>query len=441
MKLNPKAEPKNGGGDGGGRGGFLAGVWLLWKGRRRLAASAWGVFGRLDIISVAEGKIIPSGKVKEIQPYDRGVVGSILVAEGQLVGEGQALITFDQAQTMADEARLEAELRLAEPRRRRRQVLAGLLMMPGRQPDGYVRSHPGLGGDEENGGRLLEEYSAIASRLEALGSRVSERRAELAANQAAITGFEESIPLAEERAGALRSLYERNLVGMNEHHSVKEHLIELTQGLESARHVSGQLSAAAAAAESELAAYRSESLAGALSELDELARQEAAITQELAKARDLRSKQTLYSPVRGTVKGLLANTVGGVVSPGQVLMEIVPLGEVLEVEAFLGNQDIGYVKAGQPAEVKVATFPFTKYGVINAVVSNVADDATVDEKLGLVYRVRLELASGSIMVDGEETPLLPGMAVSAEIATGKRRVIEYVLAPLLRMKDESIRER
>ena len=122
-------------------------------------------------------------------------------------------------------------------------------------------------------------------------------------------------------------------------------------------------------------------------------------------------------------------------------MEVVPLGEILEVEAFLGNKDIGYVRAGQSAEVKVTTFPFTKYGIINAKVSMVADDATVDEKLGLVYRVRLELTKNSIMVDGQETPLLPGMAVSAEIATGKRRVIEYVLAPLLRMKNESIRER
>jgi hemolysin D len=122
-------------------------------------------------------------------------------------------------------------------------------------------------------------------------------------------------------------------------------------------------------------------------------------------------------------------------------MEIVPVGEILEVEAFIGNQDIGYVRAGQKAEVKVATFPFTKYGVIDAEVAQVAEDATVDEKQGLIYRSRLVLAKSSLMVNGRETPLLPGMAVSAEIATDQRRLIEFFLAPLLRMKDESLRER
>jgi hemolysin D len=111
------------------------------------------------------------------------------------------------------------------------------------------------------------------------------------------------------------------------------------------------------------------------------------------------------------------------------------------VEAFVSNQDIGYVRAGQSAEIKIHTFPFTKYGVINAQVENVAEDATVDEKLGLIYRTRLVMEKNTIMVSGQEVPLLPGMAVSAEIATDKRRLIEFFLAPLLRMKDESLRER
>jgi hemolysin D len=191
----------------------------------------------------------------------------------------------------------------------------------------------------------------------------------------------------------------------------------------------------------QLEAFKSESLAKALTDLDEYASQVEALEQELVKIKDLGSKQVLYSPVRGTVKGLQTNTVGGVVSSAQVLMEIVPLEEILEVEAFLGNQDIGYVRVGQSAEVKVATFPFTKYGVINAEVTMVAEDATADENLGLIYRIRLRLEKNYIVVDGKETLLLPGMAVSAEIVTEKQRAIEYILTPLLRIKDESLRER
>jgi hemolysin D len=122
-------------------------------------------------------------------------------------------------------------------------------------------------------------------------------------------------------------------------------------------------------------------------------------------------------------------------------MEIVPLGETLMVEAFLGNQDIGYVREGQSVEIKVATFPFTKYGVIEGKVEHVAEDATVDEKLGLIYRILITLEKNSILVNGKEEPLLPGMSVSAEINTDKRRLIEYILSPIIRMKDESLRER
>jgi hemolysin D len=292
-----------------------------------------------------------------------------------------------------------------------------------------------------NGQRLLEEYKTIATQIENLEAQVLERTSELNSIIPIIEQYRESIPLTEQRLKAMETLYNKKMVGMNEYLSIKEHQIELHKGLESQEHRLEQVQASIESAAKQLAAYRAESLAKALTDLDELTRQAEAIDQELAKVRDLRGKQILYSPVKGTIKGLQANTVGGVVSPGQVLMEVVPLDAVLEVEAFLSNKDIGYVRPGQSAEIKVATFLFTKYGVINAEVSTVADDATEVENRGLLYRVRLKLEKSSIYVDGRDRPLLPGMEVSAEIAIGKRRVIEYILDPVLRMKDESIRER
>lgn len=228
---------------------------------------------------------------------------------------------------------------------------------------------------------------------------------------------------------------------MNEYLSLEEERLRQFHSLEAEKARAVQLEAAIRAVEKQIEAQRAQSLSDILNELADFNRQCESINQELAKVRDLSSKQVLHAPVAGTVKGLVANTVGGVVEPAQVLMELVPLGETLEVESFVSNNDIGYVKAGQSAEVKINTFPFTKYGVTDAHVANVAEDATVDEKLGLIYRTRLVLAKNTIMVGGKEVPLLPGMAVSAEIATDKRRLIEFFLAPLLRMKDESLRER
>ena len=190
-----------------------------------------------------------------------------------------------------------------------------------------------------------------------------------------------------------------------------------------------------------MAAQRAKGLSDVLGQADDLRRQRKSLEQEVAKLRDTGAKMVLSSPVDGTVKGLNVHTVGGVVDGVEVLMEIVPLHERLEVEAFVGNEDIGYVREGQTAEVKIHTFPFTRYGVIRATVESVARDATVDEKLGLVYRARLGLEENVMLVDGKLVQLIPGMAVTAEIATGERRLIEFFLAPLLRAKRESLRER
>jgi hemolysin D len=141
------------------------------------------------------------------------------------------------------------------------------------------------------------------------------------------------------------------------------------------------------------------------------------------------------------VQELTVNTVGGVVTDAQQLMLIVPDEVQLEVEVFLENKDIGFVEEGMPAEIKVHTFPFTKYGLIGGEVTMISDDATVDEQRGLIYGMQLAMAKNTIGVNGKSVKLMPGMAVTAEVQTGKRRVIEFFMAPLLRHKQESIRER
>ena len=150
---------------------------------------------------------------------------------------------------------------------------------------------------------------------------------------------------------------------------------------------------------------------------------------------------TLTAPVDGTVQQLAVRTVGGVVTPAQALMVIVPKDDALEVEAFLENKDIGFVNAGQAAEVKIETFPFTKYGTIPARLTQVSHDAINDEKRGLIYSTRAKLARATVQVEDKTVNLSAGMAVSLEIKTGKRRVIEYFLSPLLQHGSESLRER
>ena len=177
-----------------------------------------------------------------------------------------------------------------------------------------------------------------------------------------------------------------------------------------------------------------------LAEIADLRQRLAALDEELVKARDRDTRHRLSAPVAGRVQELAVSTVGGVVTPAQHLMLLVPDEEQLEVEVFLHNKDIGFVREAMPAEIKIHTFPFTRYGVIDAQVSTISNDAIVDDQRGLVYSMHLTMAKNTMAVKGKEVKLMPGMAVTAEVKTGKRRVIQFFLAPLLKAGKESIRE-
>ena len=165
------------------------------------------------------------------------------------------------------------------------------------------------------------------------------------------------------------------------------------------------------------------------------------LAQELAKAASRHRQQVLVAPVDGTVQQLAIHTEGGVVQEAQPLMVIAPSDYQAEVEAVLENRDVGFVKVGQRAEVKVETFPFTRYGTIPGVVSFVSQDAVNDAKRGMVFQVRVKLDRGTLKVDEREVQLSPGMAVSVEAMTGKRSVLEYVLEPVRKTVGEGFRER
>lgn len=179
----------------------------------------------------------------------------------------------------------------------------------------------------------------------------------------------------------------------------------------------------------------------ALDSYNEAEQKVSELTQELVKAEVRSDQMRLVSPVDGTVQQLVVHTIGGVVTPAQPLMLVVPVDQVVEVEAFIENKDIGFVNAGDEAEVKLETFQYTKYGTIKATVTHVSHDAIVDEKRGLIYSMRVKLERGAMQVESKLVNLSPGMAATVEVKTGKRRVIEFFLSPLLRYQDESLRER
>ncbi len=222
---------------------------------------------------------------------------------------------------------------------------------------------------------------------------------------------------------------------------VEQTRIEQRQTLLSYRAQQLQNIAAIETSAQQLNTLKAEVISRTLTRVDELQRQIQSLTQELAKANDIKAKQILHAPVDGNIQQLAVHTIGGVVTEAQVLMQLVPHNDYLEVEAVLENKDIGFVHVGQTAEIKINTLNFTKYGVIDAEVVGVTADAVVDEVKGLVYKLRLKMPQKTMNINGREINLLPGMSVMAEVKTGKRKLIEFVLSPLLRKADESVGER
>jgi hemolysin D len=242
-----------------------------------------------------------------------------------------------------------------------------------------------------------------------------------------ISRYSQALPLVSQRAKDYAELAKTNDVSQHAWLEKEQSRIDLEGQLADARH--------------QKAALTTETRKTAQDALNDASRVAAASAQEVQKAKVHGELLTLTAPVDGTVQQLTVHTVGGVVPAAQALMQIVPKQPMLEMEAFLENKDVGFVHTGQEAHVKIDAFEYTKYGTISAKVTHVSQDAIQDEKKGLIYSVRVTLIDPIFYVNGKQVALSPGMSGSVEIKTGTRRVIEYVLSPLLQHGRESLHER
>lgn len=413
-------------------------MWLLIA----FAASAvlWAVFGRIDVVATAHGKIVPNDRTKTIQPFETAIVRAIHVSDGQAVRSGDVLIDLDATTAQADKDRVLGDLATA-----RLQVARGQAMLEALDTTRNVALTRPAGVDDarfEEAQRLLlgqmEEYTAKLSRA---GEEIARRSAELRFTQEVVHKLEQTVPIARQRAQDFKSLLDRKFVSRHGYLELEQARIEQEGDLASQSNRLQEIEAALREARGQRVELKAETRRVALDSITDGQQKVAALEQELIKA-DTRGKlMRLTSPVDGTVQQLAMHTVGGVVTPAQALMVIVPQDNPLEVEAFIQNKDIGFVKPDQEAEVKIETFQFTKYGTIHARVTSVSHDAINDEKRGLIYSTRVKMAKATIDVDGAQVNLSPGMAVSVEIKTSKRRVIEYFLSPLIQHTSESLRER
>lgn len=423
------------------------------------AACTWAWFGHVDVVAVAQGRVVPSGRTKTVQPMETGVVRSIAVEDGQLVRAGQTLIELDSTQTTADRDRIASDLSAARAEAAR--LRAALEVVDGKtdraHPEDAFAAPAGLAPDLVRMQRqlLISQIAEQRAKLAALDREQARRVADRATVAQTVTKLNATLPLIRERAEALHDLSKRGTSSRFQYLQLQQDLVGQEQELlvQTIKLTEADASIAANAEQRRQteAEFRRQLYTG----LVEAGRKVASLEQDLAKAEQRVGLQRLTAPVDGYVQQLAVHTVGGVVTSAQPLMVIVPEDSRLEVEAFIPNKDIGFVTTGQVAEVKVEAFSFTRYGLIPGRVVSLSGDAMQSggtdkpggkpgekpAESGSVYAARIALDRDTLDVDGTPTRLSPGMTVTAEIRTGTRRIADYLLSPLSRSAREAMHER
>jgi hemolysin D len=421
-------------------------------------ALLWATFGSVDIVASATGKIVPGGRTKLIQPFETGVVRAIHVRDGQTVKAGDVLIELDPTMTEADNERqksdhIAAELDVA----RLRAALAEDPLAAFRPPQSASAAEI-----EMHRQFLISQRAEQNAKLAEIERQQGQKEAERATTSASVAKLQATIPVLQERVDIRKTLVDKALASKVVYLSEYQELVSLQQDLLLQQSRLREADAATAllkeTRERTAAEYRRLTY-------DALAKAEqktASAAQEVIKAERRTKLQRLTAPVDGVVQQLAIHTVGGVVTPAQALAVVVPSESQLEIEAMISNRDIGFVQPGQKAEVKVDTFNFTRYGLLHGEVLSVSSDAITrdrqqgtsnDRSMGaatnssepkgqeLEYAARVSLDRAAMQIDEKLVKLGPGMAVTVEIKTGSRTIISYLLSPLARYKQESLRER
>jgi hemolysin D len=423
-------------------------------------ALAWACLGTVDIVATAQGKIIPSGRTKVIQPFETGVVSAIHVQDGQSVKAGDALIELDSTMNGAELGHLKSDLVSAQlDAARLRAAIAGhddpladFKPPEGATPD-LIQMHRRY---------LISQTAEQNAKLAAIDRQVAQKEAERATVDATIKKLDATIPLLQERVDIRKQLYQQELGSKLLYLTDLQDLVGQQQDLLVQNSKSREADAAIAALVETRTKTATEYQRALYDDLAKAEQKAAGLAQDVVKAEQRTNLQRLTAPVDGVVQQLAAHTVGGVVTPAEALMTIVPLESHLEIEAMVSNRDIGFIEAGQETAIKVDTFNFTRYGLLHGKILSVSHDAITREKpqdkttdklqsaessssepkgQELSYAARVSFDRTQMQIEDKLVNLSPGMAVTVEIKTGSRRIISYLLSPLVRYTHESLRER
>lgn len=414
-------------------------VWLVTL--LLIVALVWSYFGKIDIVAVANGKISTEGSTKIIQPAISGVVTNINVYEGQRVKKGETLLVLDKTTAEKDVATANQSLSTA---RVERDILRRLAV--GGNTDEIINKADLPDETKAMLRQFASSQTALsAARQQAANGTISNYQQQLQFNQQAKNQLEINAQnLKNRKAEIEKQLPNANPVDklrlQNELTSIDQRITSADSAVLGQNQQLLQSQSALTQAQNQSQTQTAETNSAFSNQIITAEKRIIELENNLVKAKQILAQTTITAPVDGTVLSLTVKTIGGVVNAGQQLAQIVPEKVPLYVDAALDNQDVGFVKPGQRVVVKVATYPFQRYGYLEGTVENISPDAIQDDKKGLIYKAKIKLNDNKSSKQNQ-LKLLPGMSVSAEITTGQRRIIEFFLDPLMTKADESLKVR
>lgn len=391
----------------------------------------WLSFAKIDIVVSARGKVVPSGEIKVLQPIETGVISKILVKEGEHVEKDQVLMQIDPSVTQTSLASKEKDLMVHTLENERLSAL-----VENRKPNWSQFEHLDQALLREQKDLYVHQYDSLVASKSQYSMKKSQANAQYSSSKSDVQRLEGLLHKEQTRLQRMEKVLD--IIARNEYEEVQKNAHNLREQLNMARHKEHESKQHLKEIEQESKVYVEQTISTWYNQLLEKKKELRALESEINAISFQNRQQQIKAPLSGYIGKLMVNTEGGVVTPAEKLISLVPDDAPLIVKATVLNQDIGFVAKQMNAAIKIDTFTFQKYGLIEGVVDSIGNDAIEDEKQGLIYEIKVIPKTDSLMVEGKEKRLEPGMNVTTEIKVGKRRIIEFFIYPIIQYMDEGL---
>ncbi|MFK5892434.1 MAG: HlyD family type I secretion periplasmic adaptor subunit [Pseudomonadota bacterium] len=415
---------------------LLYGILLFF-----IVVITWAAYAELDEVTKAAGKVIPSQKVQVIQNLEGGIIAEILIKEGQVVKKGQILLRIDDNTFESNfmESRLRYLEMLAKSARLKAEAdgLARFTI-----PGEVLKEEPLLANNEQS--LFKNHMRGLKNSQQVIRHQTQKFRLELLEAKSKATQIKKSLKLAKKEMQIIKPLYKSGAVSQVKLIQVERQVIGFESEYEGVRSSLPRLSVAIKESLEKEKELTSNFQSKAREELNSTLAEIPRILESIESLQDKLTRTSVRSPVNGTIKQLLVNTIDGVIKPGMDLIEIVPLDDVLVIEAKIRPADIAYIFPGQKAKVKITAYDSSKYGSLDAEVIFISADSIKDDsgvKEETFYRVKVKTDQNYLKSAGRQLPIIPGMITEVDILTGKKTVLDYLFKPILRAQDKALTER